>query len=133
VKVRLLVSDWELGSPGEADLKALAANPNVEVRISRVPEWSGGYIPFARVEHCKYAVADTSWLWLGTSNWQPSYFLTTRNVGLTVHHAELARAARRVFEQDWKSPTAVAYGPTTQLTPRPHGAKPPEGAKVYGE
>jgi phosphatidylserine/phosphatidylglycerophosphate/cardiolipin synthase-like enzyme len=133
VKVRLLVSDWELGNPGEADLKALAAISNVEVRISRVPDWSGGYIPFARVEHCKYAVADSSWLWLGTSNWQPSYFLTTRNVGLTVHHAALARAARHVFEQDWTSKTAVAYGRETQLTPRPHGAKAPEGAKVYGE
>src|SRR5262249_43244853 len=32
VKVRLLVSDWELGNPGAADLKALAMNPNVEVR-----------------------------------------------------------------------------------------------------
>jgi phosphatidylserine/phosphatidylglycerophosphate/cardiolipin synthase-like enzyme len=133
VKVRLLVSDWELGSPGAADLKALAMNPNVEVRISRVPDWSGGYIPFARVEHCKYAVVDSSWLWLGTSNWEPSYFLTTRNVGLTVHHADLARSARRVFDKDWTSPTATPFGPEAQLVPRLHGLKPPEGAKVYGE
>jgi phosphatidylserine/phosphatidylglycerophosphate/cardiolipin synthase-like enzyme len=133
VKVRLLISDWELGSPGEADLQSLTSVPNVEVRISRVPDWSGGYIPFARVEHCKYAVTDSTWLWLGTSNWEPSYFLTTRNVGLTVRHGELARAARRVFEQDWKSPTAVTFGPQAHLTPRSHGQKPPEGAKVYGE
>lgn len=133
VKVRLLISDWELGTPGEADLKALAMMPNVEVRISRVPDWSGGYIPFARVEHCKYAVADSSWLWLGTSNWEPSYFLTTRNVGLTVHHGDLGRAARGVFEKDWASPTAMPFGPDAQLVRRNHGAKAPEGVKVYGE
>jgi phosphatidylserine/phosphatidylglycerophosphate/cardiolipin synthase-like enzyme len=133
VKVRLLVSDWGLGYDGEADLKALATNANVEVRISRVPDWSGGYIPFARVEHCKFAVVDSSWLWLGTSNWEPSYFLTTRNVGLTVHHAGVASGVRGVFEKDWTSPTAVPFGPEAQLVSRPHGMKPPEGAKVYGE
>src|SRR5262249_32007193 len=52
VKVRLLISDWVLGGAGESDLRALAAIPNIEVHISRLPEWSGGYISFARVEHC---------------------------------------------------------------------------------
>ena len=117
----------------EAVFKALAMLPNVQVRISSVPDWSGGYIPFARVEHCKYAVADSSWLWLGTSNWEPSYFLTTRNVGLTVHHGDLARQARGVFEKDWTSPTAMPFGPDAQLVRRTHGAKAPEGVKVYGE
>ncbi|TMQ72719.1 MAG: hypothetical protein E6K80_01970, partial [Candidatus Eisenbacteria bacterium] len=133
VKMRLLISDWELGSPGEADLLALASIPNVEVRISRVPEWSGGYIPFARVEHCKYAVTDSSWLWLGTSNWEPSYFLTTRNVGLTVHHGPLARSARHLFEADWTASSSLPFGPQAHLVPRPHGQRPPEGSKVYGE
>src|SRR5262249_39413562 len=50
VKVKLIVSDWEIGGRGEPDLRALAAVPGIEVRVSQVPEWSGGYIPFARVE-----------------------------------------------------------------------------------
>ena len=133
VHVRLLVSDWELGTPGETDLRALAAIPHFEVRISRVPDWSGGYIPFARVEHCKYAVVDSTWLWVGTSNWEPSYFLDTRNVGLTVHHAGLAGQARSVFEHDWGAPSAVAFGPQATLVSRPHGARAPAGARVYGE
>lgn len=133
VRVKLLVSDWELGGAGEAALRALAAAPNVEVRISRVPAWSGGYIPFARVEHCKYMVADSGWLWLGTANWEPSYFLATRNLALTVHHAPLAAAARRVFERDWTAPGAVPFGPDTRLEARPHGEQAPAGAKVFGE
>ena len=116
----------------DADLQALASVPTVEVRISRVADWSGGYIPYARVEHCKYAVADSSWLWLGTSNWEPSYFLTTRNVGLTVRHGGLARSARRVFEKDWTASSALQFGPQSHLAQRPHGQRAPEGAKVSG-
>jgi phosphatidylserine/phosphatidylglycerophosphate/cardiolipin synthase-like enzyme len=133
VRVRLLISDWVLGSPGEADLQALTVVPHVEVRISRIADWSGGYIPYSRVEHCKYAVADSSWLWLGTSNWEPSYFLTTRNVGLTVRHGGLARAARHVFEKDWTASSALPFGPQTHLVSRPHGQRAPEGVRVYGE
>lgn len=133
VHVRLLVSDWEIGSRTEGDLKELAAVPNVEVRISRVPEWSGGYIPYARVEHCKFAVMDSTWLWLGTSNWEPSYFLSTRNVALIIQHAGIAGEARRSFESDWNAPTAERYAPDTQLVAKPHGPHAPPGARVYGE
>jgi phosphatidylserine/phosphatidylglycerophosphate/cardiolipin synthase-like enzyme len=121
VHVRLLISDWELGGPGEMTLRALAALPNIEVRISRLPEWSGGYVSFARVEHCKFLVVDSEWLWVGTSNWEPSYFLTTRNVSITVEHRPLALAARKAFESDWSGPTAIVFGPETTIAPRPHG------------
>jgi phosphatidylserine/phosphatidylglycerophosphate/cardiolipin synthase-like enzyme len=133
VKLRLIVSDWELGGGGEADLRALAATPNVEVRISRVPEWSGGYIPFARVEHCKYMVADGEWLWLGTSNWDPSYFLSSRNLGLTIEHRPLATRAHAIFETSWSAPSAVPLEPGHALAPRVHGETPPPGATLYGE
>jgi phosphatidylserine/phosphatidylglycerophosphate/cardiolipin synthase-like enzyme len=121
VRVRLLVSDWEIGGRGEKDLRALAAVPNIEMRISRVPEWSGGYIAFARVEHCKFLVVDGEWLWIGTSNWEPSYFLGARNVAITVQHKPLALEGMKVFESDWNGPTATAFGPETVLAPRPHG------------
>ena len=132
VEVRLIVSDWALGGGNEAALRDLAAH-GVHVRISRVPQWSGGYIPFARVEHCKYMVVDGEWLWVGTSNWEPSYFLDTRNLGLTVHDPELAGEAARSFTASWNAPTAADYGPDTHLPPREHGEKAPAGATVYGE
>lgn len=133
VHVKLLVSDWEIGGHGEPDLRALAAAPNVEVRISQVPDWSRGYIPFARVEHCKYMVADSTWLWLGTSNWEPSYFLSTRNVAVTVEHPPLARRARGVFETSWNAPSAVPLVPGKVLPRRTHSETPPPGMTLYGE
>ena len=133
VQVKLLVSDWEVGGKGEADLHALAATPNVEVRISRIADWSRGYIPFARVEHCKYMVADSQTLWLGTSNWEPSYFTTTRNVAVTIEHAPLARRARGIFEASWTASSAIPFKQDTKLERRTHGEKPPPGLTLYGE
>jgi phosphatidylserine/phosphatidylglycerophosphate/cardiolipin synthase-like enzyme len=133
VHVMLLVSDWEVGGRGEADLRALAAAPNVEVRISKVADWSRGYIPFSRVEHCKYMVADSAWLWLGTSNWEPSYFSSSRNLAMTVEHAPLARRARGIFEASWTAPSAVPLTAGQQFTRRTHAEKPPPGMTLYGE
>ena len=133
VRVRLIVSDWEVGGRGEADLRALAGTPGIEVRISHVPEWSRGYIPFARVEHCKYMVADSTWLWLGTSNWEPSYFLSSRNVAVTLHHAPLARRARAIFETSWTAPSALPLVQGALLAKRAHAETPPPGATLYGE
>ena len=133
VKVKLIASDWVVGGRGEADLRSLAATPGIEVRISQVPEWSGGYIPFARVEHCKFMVADSSWLWLGTSNWEPSYFLSSRNIAITVHHGPLARRARGIFETSWNAPSATALNAGVTLAKRVHAETPPPGATFYGE
>lgn len=130
VHVRLVVADWAIGGANEPAMHDLAAR-GVEVKISRVPEWSKGYVSFSRVEHCKYMVVDGEWLWIGTSNWEPSYFLTTRNLGLTIHDPALAAQAAAVFRASWEAPTAVVYGPDTKLPPRVHGETPPEGEKVY--
>lgn len=133
VKVKLIVSDWVVGGRGEADLRALAATPNIEVRISQVPEWSRGYIPFARVEHCKYMVVDGEWLWLGTSNWDPSYFLSSRNLAITAQHAPLAKRVRAIFETSWTAPSATALAEGVTLAKRDHDETPPPGATFYGE
>ncbi len=132
VKVRLMVSDWLLGGANEPALHELAAR-GVEVRISHVPEWSEGFVPFARVEHCKYMVVDSEWLWVGTSNWEPSYFLNTRNLGLTVHDPVMAKQADLIFATSWGAPSASPYGPDTKLPAREHGPKAPAGEKFYGE
>ena len=133
VQVKLIVSDWVVGGRGEADLRALAALPNVHVRISNVPEWSVGYIPFARVEHCKFMVADSEWLWLGTSNWDPSYFFSSRNIAVTMHHLATAKRVRAIFETSWTAPSAVELKAGTKLEKRIHGETAPPGATMYGE
>jgi phosphatidylserine/phosphatidylglycerophosphate/cardiolipin synthase-like enzyme len=133
VQVKLIVSDWAIGGHGEADLRALAATPNIEVRISQVKDWSHGYIPFARVEHCKYMVADTTWLWLGTSNWEPSYFFASRNIAVTMQHPPLARRARSIFETSWTAESAVPLEAGKPLPKRTHGETPPLGMTLYGE
>jgi phosphatidylserine/phosphatidylglycerophosphate/cardiolipin synthase-like enzyme len=133
VKVRLIFSDWVVGGRGEQDLRALAATPNVEIRISRVPEWSGGYIPFARVEHCKYMVVDGEWLWLGTSNWDPSYFMSSRNLGVTLQHKPLAGRVHGIFETSWRASSARPLTRDAKLERRIHSETPPPGATLYGE
>ncbi|HEY6866596.1 MAG TPA: phospholipase D-like domain-containing protein, partial [Candidatus Eisenbacteria bacterium] len=132
VAVRLIVSDWETGSPGLKDLQALARVPGIEIKLSTVPEWSGGYIPFARVEHLKYAVADTILAWVGTSNWEPGYFHGTRNVSATMRNRALAGEARAVFEASWRAPGAAALDPGATYPARPHGEEAPAGKKKYG-
>jgi phosphatidylserine/phosphatidylglycerophosphate/cardiolipin synthase-like enzyme len=130
VRVRMVVSDWTLGGGNEPALRDLAAH-GVEVRISRVPDWSRGYVSFARVEHCKYVAVDHEWLWIGTSNLEPGYFLDTRNLGLTIHDPVLAGQADEVFRVSWEAPTAVPYGPDTRLPAREHGETPPAGTSLY--
>jgi len=132
VKVRLIVSDWAIGGRNEDALRDLARH-GAEVRISRLEQWSGGYIPFARVEHCKFMVADGEYLWLGTSNWEPSYFMDSRNLGVVVKHAGLALQARGIFERSWTAPSALVFGATTKLERTEHGMTAPAGAKIYGE
>lgn len=133
VAVKLLVSDWEADGPGMVSLQSLAGVPNVEVRLSVVPEWTGGYIPYARVEHCKYAVADSTRTWVGTSNWEPGYFHGSRNVAVTLWNRPLAFQARRVFEASWAAPGALRVRPGERYPARVHGSQPPPGKSLYGE
>jgi phosphatidylserine/phosphatidylglycerophosphate/cardiolipin synthase-like enzyme len=133
VRVRLVVSDWETDSPTALkELQSLARVPGVEVKLSTVPEWSGGYIPFARVEHCKYFVADTLWTWVGTSNWEPGYFHGTRNVAVTLMNRRLAAQARAIFAASWDAPGAAVLQPDSTYAPKVRGEEPPPGRKKYG-
>ncbi len=105
VHVRLLVSHWALrNEDGRAALRALSAVPNVEVRVITIPEASTGEIPFARVAHAKTLVVDARASWVGTSNWEGDYFLSSRNVALVVESPAFTASLARVFEDAWKAP-----------------------------
>jgi len=111
VKVRLLVSDWVLGGRALPHLKALALIPNLEVKVASIPEAKEGHIPFARVIHSKYLVADEVHLALGTSNWEESYFTESRNIELLFRDSPLAAQAAGIFDRLWGSRYAFALDP----------------------
>jgi phosphatidylserine/phosphatidylglycerophosphate/cardiolipin synthase-like enzyme len=132
VKVRMVVSDWEADNARLEDLRALTGVKNVEVKLSSVPEWSGGYIPFARVQHCKFMVVDMKTLWIGTSNWEPDYFRTSRNAAMVIESRPVAIQARRVFRSSWEAPFARPLTAETKVEKRIHGEEPPPGKTAYG-
>jgi phosphatidylserine/phosphatidylglycerophosphate/cardiolipin synthase-like enzyme len=123
VKVRMIVSDWEKGTPAVPALKNLASIPNIEVAFTAIPDWSGGYIPFARVEHCKYIIADGMRFWLGTSNCEKNYFYSSRNLGIVGASPNLAGALSRIFLKSWTSQYKEVITQTGEYAPREHGEK----------
>lgn len=106
VRVRLIFADWTMGKKDDAYIKSLAAAKNVEIKISSLPEHSGGFVPFSRVEHCKYAVADGEASYLSTSNWGKSYFYGSRDAAVFVRGAAAAKALGDIFEAAWSGPYA---------------------------
>ncbi len=116
VNVRLLVSNWSLGTARQNALKALVGK-GVRVRFTSIPQHSRGFISFARVEHCKYMVVDGRTAWIGTSNWSPDYFHDSRNVGLIAEGTTLASQLTRIFDASWSGPYAVDLDPAKSYTP----------------
>jgi len=111
VKVRLLVSDWVLGSRALPHLKALTLIPNLEVKVVTIPEAKEGHLPYARTVHSKYLVVDEQHLALGTSNWEGSYFTDSRNIELIFRDSPLAEQAARIHDRLWNSRYAFALDP----------------------
>ena len=107
VSVQLMVSHWNTGYKNLPALRELHAHSNIEVTIVTIPEWSGGFIPFARVIHAKYMVVDSIHSWIGTSNWGPGYFHTSRNLGLIVEGASFSAPLERIFEDLWQGEYAA--------------------------
>lgn len=132
VKVKAAISDWTVDGKGIKELQEFSKTPNVEAKLSIIPDWTGGYIPFARVAHAKYMVVDTLWTWVGTSNWEPGYFHTSRNYGILMRNRGVAGKARKSFESVWQLPTAVRVRPDTTFVQRTHRETPPPGQKAYG-
>ncbi len=117
VKVKLLVSDWNLSKTAVEHFKELIQYPNFEVRYTAIPEYSGGFIPFARVEHCKFITAD-DFTWIGTSNMSYDYFYESRNVGLVVESQKFTKRVRYIFYKSWGSEYAFPIETIGEYTPR---------------
>ncbi len=111
VSVRVILSDWSTRESMLPYVFSLAAAPGIDVRFTTVPQWSGGFIPYARVEHAKYLVADDDRCWIGTSNWTRSGFHECRNVSLFLHGTAIATNLVEFFETGWRSSYAHAVEP----------------------
>jgi len=119
VPVQMLVADWCKRSGTIQGLQSLQCLSNVEVRLVTIPEWSGGFIPFARVVHAKYMVVDGRVAWLGTSNWEKDYFFDSRNVGLIVDGGDIPARLDAFFMRVWNSEYTEAVDPgATYTAPR---------------
>jgi phosphatidylserine/phosphatidylglycerophosphate/cardiolipin synthase-like enzyme len=114
VKVELMVSDWSQRPALMKGLKALHAPPGLTVKLISIPQWSGGFIPFARVAHAKYLVVDGRAAWVGTSNWERDYFYESRNVGLIIEGGALPQRLEQFFADTWNGPYAQALDPALQ-------------------
>jgi phosphatidylserine/phosphatidylglycerophosphate/cardiolipin synthase-like enzyme len=106
VQVHLIVADWALREPMQAYLKSLAVLPNVAVKFTQLPPSPQGFIPYARVEHAKYAVADDRTVYIGTGNWEWSYFNNTVDASVFVQGEAPARTLTQIFDRDWDGPYA---------------------------
>jgi phosphatidylserine/phosphatidylglycerophosphate/cardiolipin synthase-like enzyme len=106
VKVKLMVSNWNLEHATLPYLKSLAVLPNVEIRVVTLPKASTGFIPFARVIHSKTMVIDNQVAWVGTSNWAGGYFDLSRNLEIVMRNEQMARRIAALQEQVWSSPYA---------------------------
>jgi phosphatidylserine/phosphatidylglycerophosphate/cardiolipin synthase-like enzyme len=119
VQVHIIVADWALREPTQAYLKSLAALPNITVKFSQLPPSPQGFIPYARVEHAKYAVADDRSVYIGTGNWEWSYFNTTVDASVFVHGAGPARTLTQIFDNDWNGSYVTTMEPgKTYAAPR---------------
>lgn len=114
VQIRLLVSDWNTRKPGIDFLKSLQVLPNIEVKLSTIPQYSGGFIPFARVEHCKFMTVDDSLSWVGTSNWGKNYFYNSRNLALILKSKAVNRLIKKVFLKSWNSQYTHSVDPSVE-------------------
>ena len=74
--------------------------------LFRSPPSPQGFIPYARVEHAKYAVADERSSYIGTGNWEWSYFNNTVDASIFVQGEAPAKTLTHIFDQDWDGPYA---------------------------
>ena len=123
IKVKLLVSDWSIGEPSISYLKKLSSLQNFEIKYISIPDSKEGYIPFARVDNCKFIVSDSTACWIGTSNAEKSYFYNSRDAGALVYNKKLTAQVYNIFMKDWNSQYSHAIIPGGSYKPREHGER----------
>ncbi len=117
VVVRFVLANWAKRRSMLPWVQSLAAVPGIAIRFSNLPEWSGGHIPYARVEHAKYLAADRTASWVGTSNWSRDYFHESRNLSVFVQGEAFTGDLIRFFERGWNAPHMEPVNPCGDYAP----------------
>ncbi|WP_158885205.1 phospholipase D-like domain-containing protein [Rhodanobacter sp. L36] len=121
VDVRIIVADWSLREPTQAYLKSLAVLPNITIKFSQLPPAPEGFIAYARVEHAKYVVADDRSAFIGTGNWEWSYFNTSVDASVFVHGVGAAKTLTQIFDAGWNGRYVTTLDPgKNYAAPRTH-------------
>jgi len=103
VQVRLIFSVWPYTNTALFQyMRSLDCLDNIVVSVMIIPPWSGGNIPYSRVNHSKYLVTDKV-AYIGTSNCTPDYFLQTAGVSMTFNTEPQRNQVLQVFLRDWLS------------------------------
>ncbi|GAA4763258.1 phospholipase D-like domain-containing protein [Stakelama sediminis] len=103
VKVRLLISDWDLTEKRLPGLIALSHVPNIDIRVSRIPQAASGFIPYARTVHTKAMTIDGTLAWIGTSNWEGGYLDTSRNLEVVLRNEKMANEVEAMHQRLWNA------------------------------
>lgn len=104
VKVKIIFADWAIRDAAIDFIKSLSTVQNIEIKFSSIPQYTGGFIPYSRVEHCKYFVADNNISWISTSNWEWGYFHNSRDAALIIENEKVNSELSKVFFRDWDGP-----------------------------
>ena len=115
--VELLFSNWAKRHYMLHHIKSLSVLKNIEVRFSNIPEWSGGFVPFARVDHAKFVTCDGNALWLGTSNGSRDYFYSSRNLSLFLRGEGCTEVPDAFFERSWTAEHTETVDPCGEYEP----------------
>jgi phosphatidylserine/phosphatidylglycerophosphate/cardiolipin synthase-like enzyme len=104
VKIKIVFPDWAARESSILFIKNLSTVNNIEIKFISIPEYSEGFIPYSRVDHCKYLTADNNISWISTSNWEWSYFYSCRNATLIIENEKVNSELSGVFYRTWDCP-----------------------------
>ncbi len=116
-EVQIIFANWSKRSYMLTHIQSLAVLPGIEIRFTNIPAWTGGFVPFARVEHAKYVTCDGRALWLGTANGSRDYFHQSRNISLFLRGPGCTNEADAFFERSWNSSYAETVDPCGEYEP----------------
>ncbi|MCE1165585.1 MAG: phospholipase D-like domain-containing protein [Bacteroidetes bacterium] len=111
VDIKIIFSDWAIKKDATEQIQSLSTVPGIEIKFSTIPQYSKGYIPFARVQHCKFFTADDKMSWVSTSNLEQDYFYESRNATLILRNEKINQTLESVFDRVWNSPYVEKVDP----------------------
>ncbi|MCB0728378.1 MAG: hypothetical protein KDD00_13000 [Ignavibacteriae bacterium] len=104
LKIKMLIPDWAIRESSVKFIKDLSIVENINLKIITIPQFSEGFIPYARVDHSKYFTSDNNISCISTSNWEWGYFYTSRNATLIIDNENITSELSKVFNNLWYGP-----------------------------